>query len=123
MRRGEADEMYSSMGLAARRMPRLRRLEFSFRAEIGECGPTERLEFERDLSTGKSRFQIATNCWYLMGEKVISAWGLQGKVPSKSVAPECWGHPTLKDERDVPGARKRARRDDGSCSVEFDKWP
>jgi hypothetical protein len=80
--------MYASMGLAARRMPRLRRLEFSFRAEIPECGATERLEFERNLDTGKSRFKVATGCWYLIGEKVILAWELQGKLASRNVAPE-----------------------------------
>ncbi|KAL2843052.1 hypothetical protein BJX68DRAFT_157804 [Aspergillus pseudodeflectus] len=129
MRRDAADEMYSSMGRAARRMPRLRRLEFSFRAETGECGPTERLEFERDLSTGKNRLQIATGCWYLIGEKVILAWGLQGKLAPQSVAPECRGRLTQEDERDGSVAlvhRKKTKKPschDGACSVEFEKWP
>jgi hypothetical protein len=130
MRRDAADEMYSSMGRAARRMPRLRRLEFSFRAETGECGPTERLEFGRDLSMGKSRLQIATGCWYLIGEKVILAWGLQGKLAPQSVAPECRGRLTHKDERDGSVAlvhrKKKTKKPschDGACSVEFEKWP
>ncbi|KAL2785280.1 hypothetical protein BJX66DRAFT_343236 [Aspergillus keveii] len=129
MRRHAADEMYASMGLAARRMPRLRRLEFSFRAEIPECGATERLEFERNLDTGKSRFKVATGCWYLIGEKVILAWELQGKLASRNVAPECRGNFTQEDNRDLSLAsahrqrKKKPSCHDGACSVEFERWP
>lgn len=65
------------MGLAVQRMPRLRKLKFSFRGEIGERGSHEYLELERDLTTGKSILKISTEWEYKMGEKVISAWGLK----------------------------------------------
>ncbi|KAL4783344.1 hypothetical protein BJX76DRAFT_368471 [Aspergillus varians] len=75
----EVDRLYEAMGLAARRMPRLRQLEFSFRGEFSELGNTDWLKFRRDLVTGKTMLSFSTDWEYAMGEKVTSAWGLEGE--------------------------------------------
>ncbi|THC93334.1 hypothetical protein EYZ11_007190 [Aspergillus tanneri] len=75
----DVDRLYESMGLAVRRMLRLRKLRFSFRGEIGERGSHEYLEFRRDLTTGKAALKISTEWEYRMAEKVLSTWGLKGE--------------------------------------------
>ncbi|KAL2828843.1 hypothetical protein BJY01DRAFT_228213 [Aspergillus pseudoustus] len=92
----EADKLYEAMGHAARRMPRLRRLHFTLRAEDGEEGLTELLEFDRDLTSGKAWLGIESDSdTYTPGEEVRAAWG-------------------------VPG--NSANRFEWHC-VEFDQWP
>lgn len=75
----QVDKLHKAMGHAAQKMPRLRRLKFSFRGEIGEAGSNEYLDFSRDLATGRTRLNINTEWQYTMGEGLISAWGLKGE--------------------------------------------
>ncbi|KAI9932457.1 hypothetical protein ASPWEDRAFT_166111 [Aspergillus wentii DTO 134E9] len=73
----EVDHLYIAMAKAARQMPRLRRLKFCFRGEVGERGSMEYLKFDRD-ETGKARLSISTEWEYSLGEGVIKAWELKG---------------------------------------------
>ncbi|OJJ78801.1 uncharacterized protein ASPGLDRAFT_78010 [Aspergillus glaucus CBS 516.65] len=68
----QVDKLYKAMGHAAQKMPRLRRLKFSFRGEIGEAGSNEYLDFSRDLATGRTRLNINTEWQYTIGEGLIS---------------------------------------------------
>ncbi|KAL3451478.1 hypothetical protein BJX65DRAFT_293459 [Aspergillus insuetus] len=70
----EADKIYSAMGYAVQRMPGLRILDFSFRAESGDRGPNEWLKFERDVKTGKTDLAICSNSGFRVGEEVLDAW-------------------------------------------------
>jgi hypothetical protein len=74
IRSDEVDKLYSAMGKAAQRMPRLRYLEFGFR---GENTDWEGLIFCRNLETQEARLEIRTDWEYYPGEEVIIAWGLE----------------------------------------------
>ncbi|KAF7166689.1 hypothetical protein CNMCM5623_000233 [Aspergillus felis] len=76
IRSDEVDKLYSAMGKAAKRMPRLRYLEFGFR---GETADWEGLIFFRNLETSEARLEINTDWEYYLGEEVITAWGLEGE--------------------------------------------
>ncbi|KAE8151452.1 hypothetical protein BDV25DRAFT_171472 [Aspergillus avenaceus] len=71
----ELDRIYSAMGHAAHRMPRLRRMEFSFRWEIGEAGANEYLKFTRSL-TGQVSLCLSSQWEYNPGSDMMTAWGL-----------------------------------------------
>jgi hypothetical protein len=73
-------------------------LDFSFRAESGDGGPNQWLKFERDVETGKTKFQISG---YKVGEEVVDAWKIKG--PGEERNPEVTGR--------------------GGGRVEFEKWP
>ncbi|GIK04040.1 hypothetical protein Aspvir_008115 [Aspergillus viridinutans] len=76
IRSDEVDKLYSAMGKAAQRMPRLRYLEFGFR---GETGDWESLIFSRNLQTREAHLEISTEWEYDLGDEVITAWGLEGE--------------------------------------------
>ncbi|CEN61018.1 hypothetical protein ASPCAL07688 [Aspergillus calidoustus] len=74
IKRHEAQKMYVAMGRAAQRMPKLRRLDFTFRAEVGEGGPNDLLRLEREPKTGKAELQILSNSGFVVGDEVLDAW-------------------------------------------------
>jgi hypothetical protein len=79
IRSDEVDKLYSAMGKAAQRMPRLRFLEFRFRGETPSQEDWECLLFFRDEKTGEADLMISTDWEYKLGEEVITAWGLEGE--------------------------------------------
>ncbi|KAL4905035.1 hypothetical protein BDW74DRAFT_178045 [Aspergillus multicolor] len=74
IRADEANKMYTAMGLAAQRMPRLRILDFSFRAENNEGGPDRWLRFEKDVGTGKAKLEIVSDYGMQVEEGFLDAW-------------------------------------------------
>ncbi|KAL3456431.1 hypothetical protein BJX64DRAFT_296675 [Aspergillus heterothallicus] len=114
MRSEEADKMYAAIGHAAKRMPRLKRLEFSFRAEVEDHEPTETLQFETNHITGKSQLEIRTSRRYKMGERVITAWGLQGNPAVEAEMPI-----QRLDQADLFVDDFRG----GHWNIEYPKWP
>ncbi|KAF7118654.1 hypothetical protein CNMCM5793_008192 [Aspergillus hiratsukae] len=79
IRSDEVDKLYSAMGKAAQRMPRLRFLVFKFRDETPGDGVWECLTFYRVQKTGKVELSIGTVWEYNLGEEVITSWGLEGE--------------------------------------------
>ncbi|RHZ67978.1 uncharacterized protein CDV56_109650 [Aspergillus thermomutatus] len=79
IRSDEVDKLYSAMGKAARRMPRLRYLEFRFRGETPTQEDWECLIFFQHSETGEAGLAICTEWKYNLGEEVIAAWGLEGE--------------------------------------------
>ncbi|GFG23715.1 hypothetical protein IFM61606_03603 [Aspergillus udagawae] len=93
IRSDEVDKLYSAMGKAAQRMPRLRYLHFGFR---GETTDWEGLIFYRNLETQEARLVINTDWEYDLGEEVTTAWGLKGE---------------------------KAKEFRTSWMIQFDRWP
>ncbi|RHZ49205.1 hypothetical protein CDV55_101705 [Aspergillus turcosus] len=83
IRSHEVDKLYSAIGKAAQRMPRLRFLEFKFRDETPRQVDWECLTFYRDRKTGGAELMIGTVWEYDLGEEVITAWGLEGEKAEK----------------------------------------
>jgi hypothetical protein len=84
IKRDEATKLYTAMGLTAQRMPKLRYLEFIFRSEVGERGPSESVMFEKNVRMEKVDFGIYSSSGFGPGVEVLDAWRVreagEGKV-------------------------------------------
>ncbi|GIJ91463.1 hypothetical protein Asppvi_010429 [Aspergillus pseudoviridinutans] len=80
IRSDEVDKLYSAMGKAAQRMPRLRYLEFGFRSGTTD---SEGLIFGRNMETEEAYLVINTDWEYDLGEEVMTAWGSEGEKAKK----------------------------------------
>ncbi|PLB51992.1 hypothetical protein P170DRAFT_506899 [Aspergillus steynii IBT 23096] len=91
MKNHQLDKLYQAMGRAARQMPRLRLLSFTFRGEMCKdfsdvnFDTSESLHLSRDReSSAGTRLEINTVWKYQLGNDVISAWGLEREPIEKT---------------------------------------